>query len=48
MILTIGNFEMARSVIGGDGMAYDMLSDCIVCVWIKWWSGRQFQKIRWS
>lgn len=28
----IGNFEMARSVMGGDGMVYDMLSHCLVCV----------------
>jgi hypothetical protein len=28
----IGNFEKARSVMGGDGMLDDMLSDCLVCV----------------
>jgi len=32
----IGNFETARSVMEGNGIFYHMLSDCLVCVWIKW------------
>jgi len=32
----IRNFEKARSVMGGEGMDYDMLSDCLVFFRIKW------------